>query len=814
MPASTFFALVLHWTLVIGHWSFRGSRPLLLACVLATTASLVPDARAGLFSAKPPIPASYNVLWDSPSPDAWESMPLSGRLGAGANVWVQDGSLWLYLAHNAAYDEDGRLLKLGCLRLTPADGLLAAPASFRQELDLASGAIHIDAAAKDGRTLRLKLWFAGENLVVESTTKTAAAFTVQFGTWRDVTREGMFIDMGKRQHTVRADRVEPRDQALLWFHRNADYPSNLDAEIAKQPFAVGQVTDSTKNNLFGGALVCDRPLTSGAQENVQWQKWTGRAWTLNAAPAKSHTFAVALRAAQNADPETWLAEARALLARPALRAAARDEQKRWNEFWSRSHVVINPAAAAADAPTDKPWLVGRNYQLFRYMLACNRGGKFPLLFNGGIFTTDNFNKIGKAVSATVTGEIKRDAGGPSTPDNRHWMFCGFMAQNQRWLGWPTILAGDTDLLEPSNAFYRMHAVSAAARARGLGAEGVVYPEPVQVWGLSWWATPTGQCGAPHLRYAFAMMLENAWMALHGHTTLGKDISADIAWIKDSVRFFDSYYRKETKRLTGSELGPDGKLRIYPANAIELLIGAENPIEVIAALRRLTDALTKLEPCLVSPSEKTYFAHLLSILPELPVGEKNGVQVLLPAKSYQKYYNTWELPELYAAWPYRLHAVTRAGSTAIAQATWDNLPPNRAEKVTRDYSWMPVVVNMAALGNTPEAARRVVEKLSNTAAPQARFPAFFGPGHDWVPDHNWGGSGMVGLQEMLLAADPYGDGKIHLFPAWPKEWDVDFKLHAPRQTVVEARVKNGRLVSLKVTPESRRKDVVIPAGFGH
>ena len=48
-------------------------------------------------------------------------MPLSGRMGAGANVWVQDGSIWLYPAHNGAYDEQGRLLKLGCVRITPVD---------------------------------------------------------------------------------------------------------------------------------------------------------------------------------------------------------------------------------------------------------------------------------------------------------------------------------------------------------------------------------------------------------------------------------------------------------------------------------------------------------------------------------------------------------------------------------------------------------------------------------------------------------------------------------------------------------------------
>jgi hypothetical protein len=50
--------------------------------------------------------------------------------------------------------------------------------------------------------------------------------------------------------------------------------------------------------------------------------------------------------------------------------------------------------------------------------------------------------------------------------------------------------------------------------------------------------------------------------------------------------------------------------------------------------------------------------------------------------------------------------------------------------------------------------------------------------------------------------------IHLLPAWPKTWDVDFKLHAPRQTSVEGCVRNGEFVSLKIVPEERREDVRI------
>jgi hypothetical protein len=63
--------------------------------------------------------------------------------------------------------------------------------------------------------------------------------------------------------------------------------------------------------------------------------------------------------------------------------------------------------------------------------------------------------------------------------------------------------------------------------------------------------------------------------------------------------------------------------------------------------------------------------------------------------------------------------------------------------------------------------------------------------------------------MLLQSE--GD-KLFLLPAWPADWNVDFKLHAPHQTTVEATVRDGRLVALKVTPASRRADLVVPPAF--
>ena len=86
----------------------------------------------------------------------------------------------------------------------------------------------------------------------------------------------------------------------------------------------------------------------------------------------------------------------------------------------------------------------------------------------------------------------------------------------------------------------------------------------------------------------------------------------------------------------------------------------------------------------------------------------------------------------------------------------------------------------------------------------RFPAFWGPGFDWSPDHNWGGSGMIALQEMLL--QEVGD-KLYVFPAWPRKWDVRFKLHASGNTTVEAELRDGQVKIINITPATRRKDIV-------
>ena len=119
-------------------------------------------------------------------------------------------------------------------------------------------------------------------------------------------------------------------------------------------------------------------------------------------------------------------------------------------------------------------------------------------------------------------------------------------------------------------------------------------------------------------------------------------------------------------------------------------------------------------------------------------------------------------------------------------------------------------------NTAIIARKLIDQLpSGAARPIAsahelalaspvRFPAFWGGSEQWFPDQVHSNAASRALQEMLLRND--GD-RVVLFPAWPKNWDVEFRLAAARNTVVEGVYRGGAIVHLKVTPPSRNGDIV-------
>ena len=173
---------------------------------------------------------------------------------------------------------------------------------------------------------------------------------------------------------------------------------------------------------------------------------------------------------------------------------------------------------------------------------------------------------------------------------------------------------------------------------------------------------------------------------------------------------------------------------------------------------------------------------------------DGKPVILPAAKYSKPGNS-ENAELYAVFPYFNYGVGLP-DLDLARNTYD------ARVFKSSTCWGQDGMDTAILG---WADRAKAEAIANfTAYGGERFKWFWKGGHDWEPDMDNGGAGMSIVQLMLLQTR--GD-KMLLFPAWPKDWDVRFKLHAPQNTTVEGVYEKGVLKQLRVTPQSRAKDLV-------
>ena len=437
--------------------------------------------------------------------------------------------------------------------------------------------------------------------------------------------------------------------------------------------------------------------------------------------------------------------------------------------------------AEADAPAKVSPLT-RGYVLQRFVNACGGRGAYPIKFNGSIFTVD-----------AVDGGQQCDA------DYRRWGGC-YWFQNTRLPYWAMLYAGDFDLMQPLFRMYRDALPLARERTRKYyGHAGAFFPETMYFWGTynndnyGWnrQGKPDGLTDNTYIRYYWdsaleltALMLD--YYALTGDERFVRETLVPLA--KDTLAFYEQHYPQRNAQ---------GKIVFEPSQALETWHEATNPLPVVAGLRYVTQRLLSDVPAELAGEARMQCQRLRELLPDVPVQTSDGQSRLLPAQRFERLANS-ENPELYAVFPYRLYGLGRP-DLGIGRATFD------VRGVKRTGGWTQDPIQAALLGLTDTAAAYTYENFSNKHG-GSRFPAFWGPNFDWVPDQDHGGVAMIALQQMLMQCD--GD-RILLLPAWPREWNVDFRLCAPQQTTVRAVWRDGKLATLEVTPERRRPDVVLP-----
>ncbi len=93
----------------------------------------------------------YDVVWDSPGKGSSDSLPV-GNGDIGLNVWVEENrDLMIYLGKTDSWDENGRLLKLGLIRVAFTPNPFSGASSFCQTLHLRDGTIGIQAGKVNNR---------------------------------------------------------------------------------------------------------------------------------------------------------------------------------------------------------------------------------------------------------------------------------------------------------------------------------------------------------------------------------------------------------------------------------------------------------------------------------------------------------------------------------------------------------------------------------------------------------------------------------------------------------------------------------------
>jgi Domain of unknown function (DUF5703) len=726
---------------------------------------------AALLTAAAPAQAGhwtepYDVVWTKPSKDAAGSMPL-GNGEVGINLWVEDGGdLQFYISRSDAYTEISRLVKVGKVRVSLSPNPFTAGAPFRQELKLREGACEI-IAGPPAQQVKLKVFVDSDSPIVAVTGESAQPLSVKatVESWRTERRvikgdeQGSAWTMhGAPFELAEAADVFPADirDAVAWYHRNEESTAfNSTIQVQSLQSVADKAHDPLLHRTFGGWLAGDG-FSSAEGHAIATTK-----------PVRSFALRVAAPCAQMPTAEAWLDEARKLGAR---KISADRTARWWREFWERSWVMT-------DAGVTKGLSVGQAFTLQRYMQACGGRGTFPIKFNGGIFTVE-----------------PKASGRPFNADWRAWGDAHWY-QNIRHMYHPMLAEGDFEMMSPFFRLYENARPLCEARAQLYHhVEGCYFPETMTVWGTYangdyGWNREGRQpqdVDCKYWRFAWNQGPELVALMLDywDYTRDRKFLEDQLLPMATSVlKYFDTRFKRDAA----------GRILLDPTQSIETYwYGVTNDMPSAAGLTDTTARLCALPEKLVPETDRAFFEKMKAACPELPI--KDGK--LEPAREYQTKTSNCEDPELYAIWPFRLFGLDKSG-LEVARATFI------ARHNHLDAGWGYDGNCAALLGLTDEAARILKVKCANSNAAY-RWPATWGPNFDWLPDQNHGGNLLETAELMLLQSS--GD-KILLLPAWPKDWDVSFKLHAPGNTTVECVYRAGKVEKLKVTPSSRAADVV-------
>ena len=724
----------------------------------------------------------YNVIWDSQSKDSWGSMPV-GNGDIGANVWVTaDGELQFFISKTDAFSENARLLKIGKVKFTPN---ILSGKDFKQELDLYSGKIKIT-IGETGQKAALDFWIDANHpaIVIEGKCDVPVTAEVSYEGWRNRRRELTQKEMHSAYGLfgspdpvyVEPDTVLRRQAELLWCHHNKRSIWKNVLELQALGELTHQLDDPLLNRTFG-ALVYGKNLNKASDIKL-----------VSSMSDKKFNLSVIVNTEFAENAAVWAQDISDLKMEIEKQSIVKRKQAHdnwWKSFWNRHYLFID-----SETQPKETFTVTHGYLLQRYINACGGRGKLPIKFNGSIFTVDVVNDFYSS-GVNLKG---MDA------DYRPWGGC-YWWQNTRFPYWSMLYSGDFEMMKPLFKMYLDALPLLKYRTRKYyGHDGAFCSETMYSWGTynnanyGWnrEGMPDGLTQNMYIRYYWQSGIELVAMMQDYYFFTGDTDFLNnqlTVFAREILTFYNEHYLKDEA----------GKIVIFPAQSLETYWeGTINPLPEIAGLKFITERFLKMDKLTSGNPFISLCKTVRNSLPEIPVRQDDdGQQLLSPAQVLTWKKRNSENPELYAVFPCRLCGQGKP-NLDIARNTFK-------KRLHKQFSgWQQNAIQAALLGLTGEAQRMIVHNFGKKHE-GSRFPAFWGPNYDWIPDQCHGNVNMRALQNMLVQDV---DGKIHLFTALPKEWNVAFKVHAPQNTIIEGKFEDGELKKLIVAPKKRREDVII------
>jgi hypothetical protein len=496
----------------------------------------------------------------------------------------------------------------------------------------------------------------------------------------------------------------------------------------------------------------------------------------------------------------------------------------WQQFWQKAFVYMHSADGEAD-------FVEQHYTYYLYVMASSSRGDYPTKFNGMLWTT----------------------GG----DARKWGAL-YWGANQSCLYNALFPANRPELLRPMfNMYSAAYDSYATAAVQEWGSKGIYIPETTSFDGLS----PLPESIAAEMRdlylqkkdwrnksdefvkYAGTKLSflsrwnwkkDSGWVAGHwivadkgggpyGHVThifsrgakiayqywLQYEYSQDTQWLRQYAYPILKGVAEFYRNFPGLKKEADGTYHIYQVNDNESIWGGHNTIEEMSSMRGIFPVA--IQAALILKTDENLrgqWKELLTHLAPLPVTERGNNSVKTFAGSLPPVVqgNVNRLPDgnTMPVWFFDLCTLETKDSMQmrIANNTYDSYFSQRGGSIdtgTRVNVLSKLPVAGVQLGRVEATRYLIPNQLRTKEIPALANRMDLREGFQTTSVQRLGRAAEA-LHYALCQSVPAMPGAtlvIHVFSAWPAEWDAAFSLLSRGGFLVTSSITKGTIEFVEI-----------------